>query len=115
MAPPAPPVQPPATTPSAPTSAEQARAAVDAAGTMVQNDKPVEAMSAVRGALPLLATRDDSVTALYYLAHAMIQRSEKTGDAASRTRACSILTLIGKASAHPKAAEIRSLSSQECK
>jgi serine/threonine protein kinase len=115
MAPPAPPVHAPPTTPSAPTNADQARAAVDAAGTMVENDKPVEAMSAVRGALPLLATRDDSVTALYYLAHAMIQRSEKTGDAASRTRACSILTLIGKATAHPKAAEIRSLSSQECK
>ena len=112
---PAPPVQPPATTPSAPTNAEQARAAVNAAGTMVQNDKPAEAMSAVRGALPLLTTRDDSVTALFYLAHAMIQRSEQTGDAASRTRACSILTLISKASAHPKASEIRSLSSQECK
>jgi hypothetical protein len=82
---------------------------------MVDNDKPAEAMTAVRGALPLLTTRDDSVTALYYLARAMIQRSAKTGDAASRQRACSILTLIEKATAHPKAAEIRSFSSQECK
>jgi hypothetical protein len=115
VAPPSPPIHAPPTIPSAPTNAEQARAAVDAAGTMVENDKPAEAMSAVRGAMPLLATRDDSVTALFYLAHAMIQRSEKTGDATSRTRACSILTLIGKATAHPKASEIRSLSSQECK
>ena len=82
---------------------------------MVGEDKPTEAMTAVRGALPLLTTRDDSVTALYYLAHAMIQRSEKTGDDASHARGCSILTLIAKATAHPKAAEIRSLSSQECK
>ena len=82
---------------------------------MVDNDKPAEAMTAVRGALPLLTTRDDSVTALYYLARAMIQRSAKTADAASQQRACSILTLIEKATAHPKAAEIRSFSSQECK
>jgi hypothetical protein len=119
MAPPAPPVQPsaatPSPTPSVPASAEQARAAVDAAGTMIANDKPAEAMLEIRGALPLLSTRDDSVTALYYLAHAMIQRSAKTGEAASRQRACSILTLIAKATAHPKAAEIRSLTSQECK
>jgi serine/threonine-protein kinase len=114
MAPPAPPVRPAASTPSAPANAAQARAAVDAAGTMV-DDKPGEAMTAVRGALPLLTTRDDSVTALYYLARAMIQRSGKTGDAASQQRACSILTLIEKATAHPKAAEIRSFSSQECK
>ena len=115
MAPPAPPVRAGASTPSAPANAAQARAAVDAAGTMVDNDKPGEAMTAVRGALPLLTTRDDSVTALYYLARAMIQRSTKTGDAASQQRACSILTLIEKATAHPKAAEIRSFSSQECK
>ncbi|HEV7702738.1 MAG TPA: serine/threonine-protein kinase, partial [Gemmatimonadaceae bacterium] len=115
VAPSIPPVRPPAATPSAPTNAEQARAAVSAAGTMVDDDKPTEAMTAVRGALPLLTTRDDSVTALYYLAHAMIQRSDKTGDDASHARACSILTLIGKAAAHPKATEIRSLSSQECK
>jgi serine/threonine-protein kinase len=117
-APPAPPSHPPTNVPSAPSApanAEQARAAVEAAGTMVDSDKPGEAMVAVRGALPLLTTRDDSVTALYYLARAMIQRSAKTGDAASRQRACSILSLIAKASAHPKAGEIRSFSSQECK
>jgi hypothetical protein len=65
--------------------------------------------------MPLLSTRDDSVTALFYLAQAMIRRSGQTGDAASRTRACSILTLISKATSHPKAAEIGSFSSQECK
>ena len=115
MAPPAPLVQPPTSTPSAPANAEQARAAVDAAGRMVDNERPAEAMLTIRRALPLLPTRDDSVTALYYLARAMIQRSARTGDAASRTRGCSILTLIGKATAHPKAAEIQSFSSQECK
>jgi serine/threonine protein kinase len=114
-----PPVQPTAQ-PSAsatlgPANAEQARAAVDAAGHMVDNDKPGEAMLAIRGAMPLLATRDDSVTALFYLARAMIQRSAKTGDAASHQRGCSILTLISKATSHPKAGEIRSFSSQECK
>jgi hypothetical protein len=82
---------------------------------MVDNDKPGEAMLAIRSAMPLLPTRDDSVTALFYLARAMIQRSGKTGDAASHQRGCSILTLISKATSHPKAGEIRSFSSQECK
>jgi len=82
---------------------------------MVDNEKPAEAMLTIRRALPLLPTRDDSVTALYYLARAMIQRSARTGDAESRTRGCSILTLLAKATAHPKAAEIQSFSSQECK
>ena len=82
---------------------------------MIDAQKPTEAMTAIRGAMPLLPTRDDSVTALYYLARAMIQRSGKTGDTAGHTRACSILTLISKATSHPKAAEIGSFSSQECK
>jgi serine/threonine protein kinase len=111
----APPTLPPATIPATPTNAEQARAAVNAAGTMVEQGKPGEAMVAVRGAMPLLTTRDDSVTALYYLARAMVERSAKTGDAASHQRACSILSLIAKATSHPKAGEIRSFSSQECK
>jgi hypothetical protein len=100
---------------SAPANADQARARVEAAGHMIDEDKAGEAMSAVRGAMPLLPTRDDSVTALFYLARAMVQRSVKTGDAASRTRACSILHLISQATTHPKAGEIRSFSSQECK
>ncbi|MBK5189451.1 MAG: hypothetical protein JJD97_14500 [Gemmatimonadaceae bacterium] len=104
----------PAAATTAPANAEQARAAVDAAGRMVDSDRPVEAMVAVRGALPLLTTRDDSVTALYYLARAMIQRSAKTGDPASHQRGCSILALIAKATTHPKAGEIRSFSAQVC-
>ncbi|MEO6208682.1 MAG: serine/threonine-protein kinase [Gemmatimonadaceae bacterium] len=108
------PAQPPSTT-SPPTNAEQARARIEAAGRMVDEDKPAEAMTAVRGAMPLLPTRDDSVTALYYLSRAMIKRAGTTGDEASRTRACSILTLITKATSHPKAGEIRSFSAQECK
>jgi len=115
--------QPPAsTTPAstaqvsaAPTNAEQARAAVDAAGHMVDADKPGEAMSTIRGAMPLLPTRDDSVTALFHLARAMIQRSAKTGDAAAHRRGCSILALIAKATSHPKAGDIRSFETQECK
>jgi len=115
--PPAPPTQPPASTGTAgpPANAEQARARVEAAGHMIVEERPGEALSTIRGAMPLLPTRDDSVTALYYLARAMIQRSAKTGDAAAHTRACSILTLISKATSHPKAAEIGSFSSQECK
>jgi eukaryotic-like serine/threonine-protein kinase len=109
----APATQPPAS--AAPTNAAQARAAVDAAGHMVDADKAVDAMSAVRGAMPLLPTRDDSVTALFYLARAMIQRSGKTGDTAGHQRGCSILTLIAKATSHPKAGEIRSFETQECK
>ncbi len=112
--PPAPPAQPSATT-GAPANADQARARVDAAGRMVDEDKTWEAMIAIRGAMPLLPTRDDSVTALYYLARAMVQRSGQTGDAGSRTRACSILKLISKATSHPKAAEIGSFATQECK
>jgi hypothetical protein len=100
---------------TAPTNADQARAAVDAAGHMVDANKPGEAMVAIRGAMPLLPTRDDSVTALFYLAHAMIQRAGTTGDAAPHQRGCAILTLIAKATAHPKAGEIRSFASQECK
>ncbi|MEP7086358.1 MAG: serine/threonine-protein kinase, partial [Gemmatimonadota bacterium] len=107
------PTQPPSTSP--PTNAEQARARIEAAGRMVDEGKPAEAMTAVRGAMPLLPTRDDSVTALYYLSRAMIKRAGTTGDEASRTRACSILTLITKATSHPKAGEIRSFSAQECK
>ncbi|MDQ2768857.1 MAG: serine/threonine protein kinase, partial [Gemmatimonadota bacterium] len=42
VAPATPPVQPPVTTSSAPANAEQARAAVAAAGTMVDDDKPAE-------------------------------------------------------------------------
>ncbi len=98
-----------------PTNAEQARASVDAAGHMVDSDKPVEAMFAIRGAMPLLPTRDDSVTALFYLSRAMIQSSRKFGDPAAHRRACAILPLIAKATTHPKAGEIRSLSAQECK
>jgi hypothetical protein len=82
---------------------------------MVDADNAVDAMSAVRGAMPLLPTRDDSVTALFYLARAMIQRSGKTGDTAGHQRGCSILTLIAKATSHPKAGEIRSFETQECK
>jgi serine/threonine protein kinase len=110
------PAPPPETTmPSAPATADQARAQVDAAGRMVAEGKPGEAMAMTRGAMPLLTTRDDSVTALFYLAEGMVQRSAKTGEQASRTRACSILTLIGKATSHPKAAEIQSFSNRECK
>ncbi len=108
---PAPPAQPPPSTSIAPASPAQARARVDAAESM----EPAEAMITIRGAMPLLPSRDDSVTALYYLSRAMIRRSGETGDAAGRTRACAILSLISKASSHPKAAEIRSFSSQECK
>ena len=118
-APETPPSQPPAEAPSTtsgpPANADQARARVDAAGHMIDAEKPTEAMAAIRGAMPLLPTRDDSVTALYYLARAMIQRSGKTENGAGHTRACSILTLISKATSHPKAAEIGSFSSQECK
>jgi eukaryotic-like serine/threonine-protein kinase len=110
-----PPTERSSTTSGPPANADQARARVDAAGHMIDAEKPTEAMAAIRGAMPLLPTRDDSVTALYYLARAMIQRSGKTGDTAGHTRACSILTLISKATSHPKAAEIGSFSSQECK
>jgi len=110
-----PPVEPLSSASGPPANADQARARVDAAGHMIDAQKPTEAMTAIRGAMPLLPTRDDSVTALYYLARAMIQRSGKTGDTAGHTRACSILTLISKATSHPKAAEIGSFSSQECK
>jgi hypothetical protein len=96
-------------------NAESARAVVTEAGSMVDNGKSAEAIAAVRSALPMLTSRDDSVTGLFYLARAMIQRADKTGDAPSRQRACSILTLISKATTHPKAGEIRSFSSQECK
>jgi len=88
---------------------------VNVAGQMVDANKPVQAMAALRGAMPLLPTRDDSVTALFYLAHAMIQRAAATSDAAGHQRGCAILTLIAKATSHPKAGEIRSLASQECK
>jgi len=115
-APPAVPAPPPVeTTPAAPASADQARAQVDAAGRMVAEGKAGEAIAMARGAMPRLTTRDDSVTALFYLAQGMVQRSAKKGDQESRTRACSILSLIGKATSHPKAAEIRSFSTQECK
>jgi len=112
-APSAPPEPAPAST--VPTNADQARAAVNVAGQMVDADKPLQAMAALRGAMPLLPTRDDSVTALFYLAHAMIQRAATTGDATGHQRGCSVLTLIAKATSHPKAGEIRSLASQECK
>jgi eukaryotic-like serine/threonine-protein kinase len=108
----APPPVPPSTKP---VNADQARAAVDAAGRMVDSQKPLEAMVALRGAMPLLPTRDDSVTALFHLARAMIQRAGSTGDAAAHQRGCAILTLIAKATSHPKAGEIRSFASQECK
>jgi hypothetical protein len=88
---------------------------VNSAGQMVDANKPAQAMAALRGAMPLLPTRDDSVTALFYLAHAMIQRAATTGDAAAHQRGCAILTLIAKATSHPKAGEIRSVASQECK
>jgi hypothetical protein len=45
----------------------------------------------------------------------MIQRAGTTGDAAPHQRGCAILTLIAKATSHPKAGEIRSFASQECK
>jgi hypothetical protein len=102
-------------TAGAPTNAEQARAAVEAAGRLVDGDDPGGAMLAIRGAMPLLPTRDDSVTALFHLSRAMIQRSGQTGDAAAHQRGCSILSLIAKATSHPKAGEIRSFSAQECK
>jgi hypothetical protein len=55
------------------------------------------------------------VTALFHLARAMIQRAGTTGNAAAHQRGCAILTLIAKATSHPKAGEIRSFESQECK
>ena len=117
---PAPPPPPAAdiatsTEPAAPSTVDEARAQVDAAGRMVAEGKPGEAILLARGAMPRLTTRDDSVTALYYLAQGMVMRSAKTGEQESRKRACSILSLIGKATSHPKAAEIRSFSLQECK
>jgi hypothetical protein len=82
---------------------------------MVDAAKAGDAMVAIRGAMPLLPTRDDSVTALFYLARAMIQRAGATSDVATHQRGCAILTLIAKATSHPKAGEIRSFASQECK
>ncbi|HEY2896266.1 MAG TPA: serine/threonine-protein kinase [Gemmatimonadaceae bacterium] len=114
-APPPAPAPVPAPASTVPTNVDQARAAVDAAGHMVDAKKPGDAMSAIRGAMPLLPTRDDSVTALFYLARAMIQRAGATNDAAGHQRGCAVLTLIAKATSHPKAGEIRSFASQECK
>jgi hypothetical protein len=105
----------PAPASTKPANADQARASVDAAGRMVDAQKPLEAMVALRDAMPLLPTRDDSVTALFHLARAMIQRAGTTGDVAPHQRGCAILTLIAKATSHPKAGEIRSFASQECK
>jgi hypothetical protein len=112
---PPPPAQPSTAASRAPANAEQARTAVDAAGRLVDEKQPLQAMAVLRGAMPLLPSRDDSVTALFHLARAMIMRSGNGGDAASHQRGCSILTLISRATSHPKAGEIRSLSLQECK
>ena len=65
--------------------------------------------------MPLLTTRDDSVTALFYLAQGMVQRSAKTGEQASRTARVLHSDPDRKATSHPKAAEIRSFSNRECK
>jgi serine/threonine-protein kinase len=109
------PAPPPPPAPAEPSTPEQGRALVDAAGQMVSDGKAAEAIATARRAMPLLTTRDDSVTALFYLAQGMVQRSARTGEQESRKRACSILALIGKATSHPKAGEIRSFSSRECK
>ena len=82
---------------------------------LVDADKPGEAMVAIRGAMPLLHTRDDSVTALFLSRACYDPAVGKDGNAAAHQRGCSILTLIAKATSHPKAGEIRSFETQECK
>jgi len=112
---PPPPPPPPPPAPTEASTAEQGRALVDAAGQMVADGKAADAIATARRAMPMLTTRDDSVTALFYLAQGMVMRSARTGEQESRKRACSILALIGKATSHPKAGEIRSFTSRECK
>jgi len=72
------------------------------------------ALLVLRNALKHVQTHDDSVTALYRVSEALIQKSHMRKEAGARDRACEILVLIRKDGNHKLASDIRDLYSQEC-
>jgi hypothetical protein len=88
---------------------------VQRAAKLIVNDHPEAAILLLRSAMPNLPTRSDSVTAFYHLSEALLLKSEKTGDTLAKSRACDILSRIGKDPAHEMASSISFLYGQECK
>jgi serine/threonine-protein kinase len=123
---PAPPAPPPAAPPAAPPSSDteitagpgaaaRARQSVERASQLIVNDHAEAAILLIRKSLPFLATHKDSVTAYYHLSEALLLKSEKTGDTVAKSRACDILSRIGKDPAQELASSISFLYGQECK
>ena len=65
--------------------------------------------------MPYLNTRKDSITAFYHMSEALLLKAEKTNDTVAKSRACDILSRIGKDPAHEMASSISFLYGQECK
>lgn len=94
--------------------ATRARAAVRYASTLLEKQETDRALVLLGRAMKSLPTLDDSITALYHVSEGLLQRSEKTGNAQPKQRACIILGNLRRAKGHPYASSIAYLYSQEC-
>jgi hypothetical protein len=96
-------------------SADRARQAVSEASQLLNQQRTDAALLMLRGAMRRLPTRDDSISALYYMSQGLVQKADRENDAPARARACAILRLIRRDPQHKLAADIRNLyQSQAC-
>ncbi len=119
--PPAPPPIIPARKPGVPvhppTPEESARAVkgVENAAKLIEEQKPGLALGILGRVLPYLPTRADSAKAYYHMSEALLQASEKNGDASAKNRACEILSRLRQDPARTMASSVEFLYGQECK
>jgi hypothetical protein len=96
-------------------SGARAEAGVNRAAEMIKNHEPDRAMAVLSRALKYLPTGNDSVTALYHVSEALLERADMTNTAAPRQRACAILGSLKNARGTTYAESITFMFNQYCK
>ncbi len=115
-APAAPPASAPPDTEFAGTlTSARAQAAVNRAAEMIKNHEPDRALGVLSRAIKYLPSGNDSVTALYHVSEALLERADATNTAAPRQRACAILGSLRNAKGTTYAESIAFMFNQYCK
>jgi len=116
------PAAPPATSEPAPDTeftgsltGARAQAAVNRAAELIKNHQPDRALGVLSRALKYLPSGNDSVTALYHVSEALLERADMTNTAAPRQRACAILGSLRNAHGTTYAESITFMFNQYCK
>ncbi|MGH7648995.1 MAG: hypothetical protein ACREND_12825, partial [Gemmatimonadaceae bacterium] len=96
-------------------TAARATAAVNRAAELIKNHDPDRALGVLSRALKYLPTGNDSVTALYHVSEALLERADQTNTTAPRQRACTILGSLRNARGTTYAESITFMFNQYCK